>query len=383
MPLSEPYALPAGASASLPAQVSDSLSAWRIGLGPALAWAIGLGVLISTEFISQTYVWTYWPWNEVLVGWIGYAGERVLVAVAIALSIVAASRLPGRSLAWRSACLAAAIVLGAVAGESALLAVGASGAQTDTSTMLRGIAHWSGVAAGLALIFYLWHRSTEARAAAQTAQVRQLQAERQIAQARLQALRSQIEPHFLFNTLATVRRLHQTGPVQGTQLLHHFLGYLRSSLPPDRQRVATLGDEIDLVRAYLSVLEVRMSGLLRVQFEVPKDLRDCDFPPLTLATLVENAIKHGIGPSASGGTILVKASTVGALLEVQVADTGIGFASAGPGGAGIGLANIRARLATLYGARGRLTLKSNQPRGVCSIISIPFAPAQNAAGPLA
>jgi signal transduction histidine kinase len=346
---------------------------------PTIACATGIGVLISTEFLCQTYVWNHWPWDEVLFGWLGYATERVVVALAIAATVVLAGRLAGGGLASRTIWLVIAIALGASVGEFALLALRASGAQTDASSMARQIAHWSGVGVGVAVIFYLWHRSRLTRAAAQAAEVRQLQTQRQIAQSRLQILRTQIEPHFLFNTLATVRRLHKTGPARGSRLLSNFLEYLRSSLPSEREHVATLGDEINLVHAYLSVLEVRMTGRLQIQLDVPEELRGCEFPPLTLATLVENAIKHGIEPSATGGTVHVQARCVGPMLEVRVADTGVGFSNAGTGGAGIGLANIRARLATIYGAHGRVSLMANDPRGVCSVISLPRVAAQAAA----
>ena len=363
--------MPMPASAAQRSATAATLPMWRLDAGPALVGAIAIGLLMSTQFLFQVFVWTQWPWNEVLVGWLGYAGERVVVALAIGLAVVAASRLPARRLWVRCALLALAIVLGAMAGEAALIATGAPGAQTDTDTLLRHVAHWSFDAASLAAMFYLWRRSTESAAAAQAAEVRCLQAERQIAQAQLQALRSQIEPHFLFNTLATVRRLHRTEPAQGAQLLQHFLAYLRASLPAAQDRRSTLGDEIDLVRAYVGVLVVRMSGRLQVRFDVPDELRACEFPPLTLATLVENAVKHGIAPSAQGGAITVRACGIGPALEVSVADTGVGFSDAGPGGTGIGLANIRARLSTLYAAHGTLVLQANLPRGVCAVMRVP------------
>ena len=139
----------------------------------------------------------------------------------------------------------------------------------------------------------------------QATELRRAQMERQIAQSRLQMLRSQIEPHFLFNTLATVRRLHHTEPAQGAQLLTHFLDYLRLTLPTLHDEGATLGQEIDLVQAYLGVVAVRMSGRLQVSFEVSDELRACEFPALSIATLVENAVKHGIAPAPEGGAIQV------------------------------------------------------------------------------
>lgn len=328
---------------------------------------------MSTQFLFQTFLWAQWPWAEVLVAWLGYAGERVVVTVAIALAVVVATRAVVRALWACAALLAVAIVLGAMAGELALMAMGAPGAPAGTAALLSDVAYWSGIATGIAAIFYRWRQSTESLAAAQAAQVQRLGAEQQIANARLQALRSQIEPHFLFNTLATVRRLHHTDPAQGAQLLHHFLAYLGASLPAEQDRRSTLGDEIDLVRAYMSVLVVRMSGRLLVTFDVPHDLRQAQFPPLTLATLVENAVKHGIAPSAAGGAIHVHARSVGPVLEVSVADTGVGFSDQGLGGSGIGLANIRARLKTTFGERASLSLHANQPCGVRATMRLPHS----------
>ena len=191
--------------------------------------------------------------------------------------------------------------------------------------------------------------------------LRRSQADSQVAQLRLQSLRSRIEPHFLFNTLATVRRLHHTDPADGARLLGHFLSYLRLTLASETAQHATLGDEIDLVGAYLHIVALRMSGRLKLRWDVSAELRGCELPPLLIASLVENAVKHGIAPRPEGGMIEVAARAVGALLEVTVADTGAGFS--GSGGSGIGLLNTRARLATLYGAAGTLTLENNRPSG--------------------
>src|SRR5205823_5729174 len=131
-------------------------------------------------------------------------------------------------------------------------------------------------------------------------------------------------------------------PAQGARLLAHFVDYLRSAQPAWQGDGNRLGQEIDLTRAYLGVIELRMAGRLAVSFDVPDELRTLPFPPLTLATLVENAVKHGIEPAPAGGTITVVVRHVGDVLEAVVSDTGVGFS--GSSGSGIGLANIRARL---------------------------------------
>ncbi|HEY6087689.1 MAG TPA: histidine kinase, partial [Burkholderiaceae bacterium] len=266
----------------------------------------------------------------------------------------------------------AAIACGAVAGELTVLAADNRSATVDLRLAIARALQWTVVGCSIASMVYLWRRSVDARAAVQGAELRRSQVEGQLAQVRLQVLRSRIEPHFLFNTLATVRRLHLTDPALGAQLLEHLLSYLRRTLATESAQQTSLGQELDLVAAYLNVVATRMAGRLSLRWDVPDELRDCELPPLTIATLVENAVKHGIAPRPEGGTIEVRAQAVGAMLEVTVADTGVGFT--GSGGSGIGLANIRSRLATLYGASGSLTLESNRPSGLRARMCLPRRP---------
>lgn len=319
--------------------------AWELSATIALPGALLVAVLISTQFLFQPFVWRHWPIDEVLLGWFDVIRERATTALAIAVALVAAGRVPLHRPRARTALMFAAIA--------------------------RAL-QWTVVGCSIASMVYLWRRSVDARAAVQGAELRRSQVEGQLAQVRLQVLRSRIEPHFLFNTLATVRRLHLTDPALGAQLLEHLLSYLRRTLATESAQQTSLGQELDLVAAYLNVVATRMAGRLSLRWDVPDELRDCELPPLTIATLVENAVKHGIAPRPEGGTIEVRAQAVGAMLEVTVADTGVGFT--GSGGSGIGLANIRSRLATLYGASGSLTLESNRPSGLRARMCLPRRP---------
>ncbi len=175
----------------------------------------------------------------------------------------------------------------------------------------------------------------------------------------------------MFNTLATVRRLHQTDPAAGAGMLAGFIDYLRRILPMLERSEVPLEDEINLIRAYLAVIQSRMARRLCVTFQIPDSLRAVRVPPLALATLVENAIKHGLAPLPSGGTIRVTASSQPGLVELVVADNGVGLKADTGGGTGIGLYNVRARLRTLYGAIATLQVQANQPSGVCAIITLP------------
>jgi sensor histidine kinase YesM len=192
-------------------------------------------------------------------------------------------------------------------------------------------------------------------------------------QARLKMLQAQIEPHFLFNTLANVRRLYQTSPADGATMFDHLMRYFAVALPHMRSVDSRLGPEADLAVSYLEIQRIRMGSRLAFDVRIPVELRDARLPPMMLLTLVENAIKHGLAPLPEGGSVRVGAAVVADELQVRVADTGRGFTSSS--GGGTGLANIRARLQGMYSAAGRLTLAANVPRGVTATIAVPLAQA--------
>ena len=193
----------------------------------------------------------------------------------------------------------------------------------------------------------------------------------QMVEARLSALQAQIEPHFLFNTLANVKRLYETVPHQGREMLSSLISYLRAALPSMRQSGSTLGRELDLARSFLTILKMRMGDRLDFSIEVEPALNDAQVPPMVLPTLVENAIKHGLSPLPEGGRIEIAARREGHDLLIDVRDNGAGFSSSG--GSGVGLANTRSRLAALFGNRAALSLSSVAPRGVLASLRMPLA----------
>jgi signal transduction histidine kinase len=212
-------------------------------------------------------------------------------------------------------------------------------------------------------------RSTRGRLAL-ARQAREVLAAQQM-EAELSALQAQIEPHFLFNTLANVKRLYDVAPGRGRDMLASLIAYLQTALPGMRRQHACLGDELDRVQHYLAILHMRMGDRLRFDISAPPGLRDAEMPPMVVATLVENAIKHGLSPLPEGGRLWVTAmETAGNKLLVDVRDDGQGFV--GAGGSGVGLANTRARLLALYGQQAFLALEAVEPRGVLARVCLPL-----------
>jgi hypothetical protein len=358
-------------------------NSWLRTLGQPAARVLALALLISlvasTQYLFQPFVWRNWPVDEVLQGWFAVIGERATVALAIGASIALAlplmHRVPRAHFVVRTVLFVFMAEAGSMLGEAVLAWQDVPGAATGLADLGARSLRWSVAALAVAGLRLAWLRSLQVQSSMRAMQLARSQAEAQVASLRLQALQAQIEPHFLFNTLATVRRLGGTEPAQCERLLlhlHEFIRLSRVGEPGEVQgRIWTVGEEIELARAYLGVVEMRMDGRLRVGFDVDPGALACEVPPLMLATLVENAVKHGIAPSTAAGEIVVAAHRAGDRLDLSVADSGVGFAKGVSGGTGIGLSNTRARLRTLYGAQAQLSLEARQPSGVAARLQLP------------
>jgi signal transduction histidine kinase len=199
---------------------------------------------------------------------------------------------------------------------------------------------------------------------------------RLLAEARLRALQAQIEPHFLYNTLANVVSLIGTQPARAQHMLERFIDYLRASLAASRGDQTTLASEAGLLAAYLDVLAVRMGERLRYRIDVPDDLRGFVLAPMLLQPVVENAISHGLEPKVEGGEIVISARVLGDCVCVQVSDTGAGLSEGGAAskkaGGGVGLSNLRERLRSLHGGAARVELLENQPCGMTVRLMLPL-----------
>ena len=214
----------------------------------------------------------------------------------------------------------------------------------------------------------------QAKQASETAEAESLK--RQVVEARMAAMQAQVEPHFLFNTLASIDHLIETDPARASVMQKNLIALLRASMPTMREAndggVRDLGRELAVIRPYLEILKVRMEERLTTEIAVPDGLLSAEFPPMMIQTLVENAIKHGLEPKAEGGHLRLAAEIVHGKLQVTVADTGLGFGKAATAGTGVGLANIRERLQLLYGPRATLTVTENQPSGTVVTITVPY-----------
>jgi sensor histidine kinase YesM len=216
------------------------------------------------------------------------------------------------------------------------------------------------------IVSTFWYRFTankgrlaEAEAARERERARNVELERLALDAQLRSLQAQIEPHFLFNTLANVVSLIDSAPDKARGMLERLIDLLRASLAASRGQRTALAQECALVRAYLDILSIRMGERLAYRIDVPAELAAVSLPPLTLQPLVENAIRHGLEPKLAGGSVTIAARRTGDSVEVIIDDDGLGFSD--NAGAGVGLANVRERLAGLYGERARLAIEERTP----------------------
>lgn len=198
---------------------------------------------------------------------------------------------------------------------------------------------------------------------------------RQVSVAELKALQAQVEPHFLFNALASLQQLIRSQPATAERFLGELHDYLRLALPSLREPLSTVGREFELARAYLTVMATRLGERLRFELQAQAGCAEHALPPLMLLTLLENAVRHGIEPQAPGGRIEIEARREGERLVLEVRDDGAGLhAAAAPAkGQGLGLANVRDRLAGLYGEAAHLRVQQRPAGGVCARIELPWA----------
>ena len=350
---------------------------WNCGLGTVLTV---LEMLLSAD---RRALLGDWQWALVQAHWLPMLFISNLIGFLVHGGTAAANALtqgwPGRAkgmprLLFNLGLVLVSVLVGLSVGTALLNGQNFFDLLGNRSAVLQSVI----LAMVIALLMYLVRRGAERRLAAALEKAHQQEliasTARLLAEARLRALQAQIEPHFLYNTLANVVSLIGPQPAKAQHMLERFIDYLRASLAASRSEEATLGSEARLIAAYLDVLAVRMGERLRYRIDLPDQLRQFAIAPMLLQPVVENAISHGLEPKVEGGEIVVSAQVDGAHLRLQISDTGAGLGStmsAKPGG-GVGLSNLRERLRSLYGAAARLELLENQPCGMTVRLMLPL-----------
>ncbi|MES2148759.1 MAG: histidine kinase [Pseudomonadota bacterium] len=338
---------------------------WRTCLAVLL-----LCFVLSTEVLFAPSTLEGWTAGELADGWLEQFIDYVCLGMVTMAMVKGADSLIGENVRWRLLALLAVVVVatgGAYLGLTSLHFP--AGYYPPTMVLVGEALRVIFLAMMVTMVWVVQRSIAQAARRLQLLEFHRVALKQGMLEAEMKVLEAQIEPHFLLNTLATVRCLFKSGTGSAEHMLANLKLYLGAALPQCRGEHPTLGIECALVGAYLNILQIRMGPRLAFVIDLSAELKALAFPPMALMTLVENAIKHGLSPLAEGGRVDIVARLKGAMLEVSVRDNGIGFRDSV--GSGIGLVNIRSRLAVLYGRRARLELESNLPSGVMARIVLP------------
>jgi signal transduction histidine kinase len=344
-----------------PAGLRSVLSLRRIAV--MLMVAVPIALMISVDSETRTATWLA---RTVIIG--------TFALVAFGLAEFWPVRLPCWLGRWVFQLLALAVGVPVWAYVAYWITTGGDPDFAANPKRLVGFGQLAvaGVFFGLWLGLGAMIRQRDARAHAQTLafERERRELERQAIEARTQLLRSQIQPHFLFNTLANIQALVEAGSPHAPQVLASLIAYLKAAVPQLDETVSTLGREVELARAYLELMRMRMPDRLRFSLDVDPSVLSYRCPPTTLLTLVENAVRHGIDPAEDGGDIDVAVKRDGGDVLIRVEDSGIGpgVSDAGPG---TGLKALRERLALAFGEAAALRLFEREPHGFRAEVQFP------------
>lgn len=317
------------------------------------------------------------------IGWFGAFMLSGLVLISLTLTLTGAWFGPSRfkiGLKSLAVLLGMAVTGAVIGGIVAKLALAG-----DLSTVLEQFVRVApqiltgGLVTGLVYAVLMvsivqYRRSQLQRNNADLARVAQQERmRRQLADARLKLMQAQVEPHFLFNTLASVQQLAGHQAPEAAQLTAQLIAFLRAGLASLREDTTTLAREFRAIEAYLMIMKTRMQNRLQFELDLPEAMGEIEMPPAMLISLVENAIKHGLEPHPDGGKISVRARLNNERLRLTVTDTGMGPGQNAPAaGGGVGLDNIRQRLRALFASDARLMVSENVPQGFVAVIDLPL-----------
>ncbi len=336
---------------------------WNCGLG-FIFWLIA--IMLNPGSLNLEY----FLWNMIVANAIGYMIHGLFEA--------------GRALgidrmANEAGGVAIALYYMVVSTAGVLLGFGLVAAIADEAMFFNwlkspragGIMAFSSIVISilLSVIFFWRERHARAETELQRERVRVERVERDAVLANLRALQAQIEPHFLFNTLANVVSLVDPDPAKAKRMLESFIRFLRASLAATRSESTTLVEEAELIAAYLEVLQIRMGTRLRYAVDVPPDLHSFAIAPMLLQPVIENSIRHGLEPKIEGGEVAFRARREGGEVLIEISDTGVGFAPVTRGG--VGLTNLRERLRALYGERASLSVAEMGGTGALVTLRLP------------
>ena len=342
--------------------------------GASLSWrrltvVTLVALLLSTQIFFRAGIVELLESGRLVAGWLQYFAEALACGISMWLAVAAFESLETMHGVTRAVATGLVLVGAAFLAECAFLAV----------VQPPGFfPPWVSIA-GDSVRWSLWggivhaaqgHARRHARTAMLLARerVEREKADQRRAEADLQLLQAQIQPHFLFNLFAHVRRLYRVGPNDGRRAVERMRAYLREVMDAIGAREATVSNELELVRAYLELMKVGLGDRLSFVIEAASEVMGVRIPPLSVLTLAENAVKHGIAGTARAGIVHVRATREGSVTRIEVRDDGEGLSMTS--GSGVGLANTKARLRAMHGAKATLSLDAAPGRGAVAAIEI-------------
>ena len=393
----KPEMVPSGASGvargEVPRFLLVALRAWRGITLRRWAWTTAIALLLLLAYVVGILPpvlasvpsligppRTGWGIAQFVGATVVYLAAAYCFLLAVSIAEVGAGRrLPPlrRYVAAGLAACGAAILI-----EIALYALVPSLSWTPVRDVqqLLGVVGWStanfGLSGGLALAVYARFRSARlAREAFNAAELERVGASREVLASRLATMQARVEPRFLLGTLAQVEALYECDPQAGDRMLDGLIAYLHAALPQLRSQRSMLRQEVQLAESYLRIVQIRMGSRLAFRFDVGFELGDCDFPPMMLLPLIDDALRNGLEPLPHGGTIAVTAGVDGNRLRVRVADDGLERNVELDDG--LAIASLRERLRGFYGATASLELTASAPHGVVATIEVPLDTARH------